>query len=117
MPHLTIEQIGPMIRERRGRRGIRDVAADIGISAATLSRIETGKQPDLGTFRKICLWLDIDPGEILGSGSPSKTTSTSAELPAFAHFKAEKAMSRETAHRLGELILAVQASLLTREEK
>ena len=38
---------------------------EIGVSPATLSQVEAGKLPDLLTFRKICVWLKIDPAELL----------------------------------------------------
>ncbi len=114
MSRITLEQLGPMLKEKRGNRGIRAVAAEIGTSAATLSRVESGKQPDLDTFAKICLWLGIDAGEVLGCAMP---TSSAEETPAgfgpavFAHFRAEKTMNTETAQRLAELILAVQRAM------
>ena len=42
------------------RRGLglrlRGAATELGVSAATLSRIERGEKPDIDTFVKICLW-------------------------------------------------------------
>ena len=38
-------------------QGVRATAFEIGISAATLSRIERGHQPDLATWRLIESWL------------------------------------------------------------
>src|SRR5205809_6297369 len=74
---LHLHQMGPLVRERRGERGIREVAADIGISPATLSRVERGKLPDLDTFSKLCRWLQVDPAEVLGveHGSSRKRAS------------------------------------------
>lgn len=41
--------------------GLRELAVDIGVSAATLSRIENGNfKPDLVTFKKILDWLIND---------------------------------------------------------
>lgn len=34
--------------------------AEIGISKATLSRIENGKTPEIDTFLKICDWLGVN---------------------------------------------------------
>ena len=56
---LPIEQLGPLIKNRRGNRGLRQVAAEINVSAATLSRVESGKRPDLESSRKICAWLGV----------------------------------------------------------
>jgi len=51
---LTIHSLGRLALDRRGDRGIRAVAEEIGISPATLSRVERGKLPDLDTFGKMC---------------------------------------------------------------
>ncbi len=111
MQKISIEQMGPMLKDKRGGRGIRAVAAEIGISAATLSRIETGKQPDLDTFAKICKWLDIDAGEVLGCSTSGISSSNSVIGGCFAHFRAHKTLGPETARHLGELILAVQQAV------
>jgi transcriptional regulator with XRE-family HTH domain len=37
---------------------LRDAANQIGVSYATLSRVENKKIPDIETFAKICVWLD-----------------------------------------------------------
>lgn len=111
MPKISIEQLGPMLKEKRGGRGIRAVATEMGISAATLSRIESGKQPDLDTFAKICKWLNIDAGEVLGCSTSEVTSNNSIPGGSFAHFRADKTLSPDTARHLGELILAVQQAV------
>lgn len=41
-----------------------DVAAkQIGISKATLSRIEKGKMPDVLTLGKLCRWMKTEPSK------------------------------------------------------
>jgi len=41
-----------------------DVAAkQIGISKATLSRLEKSKLPDVETLGKVCSWLDTEPNK------------------------------------------------------
>ena len=40
--------------------GLRETAKTIGTSAATLSRVENGKTPDLVTCKLICDWLHVD---------------------------------------------------------
>ena len=40
---------------------LRDAAQQIGISPATLNRLELGKQiPDIETFYKCCQWTELD---------------------------------------------------------
>lgn len=104
MAKLSLTSIGPLVREKRGVRGIREAAAEIGISYATLSRIENGKVPDLETFSKICQWLGIDPGEILGCGR-KKPVKTKEETTVFAHFRADKDLTPDTISALTELVM------------
>ncbi len=99
-----MEELSLKLKQKRGNRGVREVAKEIGIGHATLSRIEAGKQPDLDTFTKICKWLEIDPNSILGF---RKKQSMGNDMPV-AHFRAEKTMSTATASHLAELIMAVQ---------
>src|SRR5580693_2504550 len=102
---LPIEELGRLITVKRGGRGVRAAAADVGISSATLSRVENGHMPDLATFAKICKWLDKDPREFLGFDKSEESAET-----AIVHFRKKKAVSRETAIALGELILAAQSA-------
>ena len=56
-PHDT--NLGELLRLRRAVRGdgIRDLAREIGISSATLFRIEQGHRMDLDTFQKLLVWF------------------------------------------------------------
>lgn len=105
--HITIDTLGPTLKEARGGRGLREVAEEIGTSAATLSRVESGKQPDLQTFAKLCKWLGVDGGSILGCAEDKKTHVVERS----AHFRAEKNLKPDTAKHLGELILAIHRTL------
>jgi len=44
---------------------VRIAATQIGISSASLTRIEQGKPIGMAMFIKVCHWLEIDPGKIL----------------------------------------------------
>ena len=103
---------GRRLRDARAKRGIRDTADEIGVSPATLSRVERGLMPDLETFRKICHWLKVDPGEVLG------VTQVTAKRPAVAvHFRKDHVLKPETAQALAELILAAQRAFLVEQEE
>jgi transcriptional regulator with XRE-family HTH domain len=108
---LPIEKLGRLIAAKRGGRGVRATAIDVGISPATLSRVETGHMPDLATFAKICRWLERDPREFLGleveQNSPPQ---------AVVHFRKKRTITRETAEALGELILAAQRAIHARNQ-
>jgi len=68
--------------------------------------------PDLDTFSKICKWLEVDPGEVLGC----KTSQKSAAPNVNVHFKKEHAIAPKTAQALANMILAAQRAMLASEE-
>lgn len=108
---LPIEELGRLIFAKRGSRGVRAVASEVGISSATLSRVENGHMPDLETFAKICRWLERDPREFLGLEREE-----AAPPQAVVQFKKDRTVSRDTAMALGELILAVQNAMRARAQ-
>lgn len=107
---LAIEKLGEMISARRGALGVRAAASEIGISPATLSRIENGNVPDLVTFAAICRWLGEDPATFLGM-----QPSVSDARPASVHLRKKKTLSIDTAVALGGMIVAAQQALRDRE--
>jgi len=57
---LNTELFASMVKSKRGKKGLREAASEIGeVSAPTLSRIEQGNLPDVETFIKICKWLGV----------------------------------------------------------
>lgn len=56
------KMFGDMAKKKK-RIGVREFAKEIGISAATLSRIENGKVPDIETFFKLCFWMKRSSNE------------------------------------------------------
>ena len=109
MRTLTLSTLGPLVRDRRGPRGLREVAQEIGISAATLMRIESGRTPDVETFGKVCRWLGIDPGEFLGFESGKRRSDPLSDVPVqiSAHFKADRLPEPETAKALARMLLFI----------
>ena len=109
MAKTTLQNLGTIVRRRRGELGLRAAAAEIGTSAPTLSRIESGKMPDLQTFGKLCRWLEVDPGTLFGMGVRP------AEEPephtAVAHLKAKREIEPSTARALANAIVRAQQML------
>lgn len=106
MQEIRLETLGSTVRDTRGANGIRTAAAEIGVSTATLSRIENGHMPDLETFRRVCEWLGADPSSVLGfHRSPSSAPVS------MVHFKKKKTQSMKTLKTLGEMIAAAQHAL------
>jgi transcriptional regulator with XRE-family HTH domain len=104
---VTLQNLGSIVRDRRGTRGLREVAREIGTSPATLSRIEAGRLPDLTTFGRLCRWLEIDPSELLGIPKP-ETTPRSELVVAVAHLRAKREISQDTARSLANVIIRAQ---------
>lgn len=113
---MTLLRLGAQLRERRGGRGIREVAKEIGISPATLTRIEAGRLPDLLTFRKICEWLKINPAEILGIPNQQTSENPVQEAPSEAavHLRADQALPQVAASDLANLIVFAHRELARR---
>lgn len=53
---------GWRVQQRRDdfRLSLRDLANELNISAATLSRIERGNKPDLESYGQLCAWMNED---------------------------------------------------------
>lgn len=63
---FNIKLFTEKVRHKRSielRKNMRDCAKSIGISLATLSRVENENTPDIVTFIKICVWLDVSMDE------------------------------------------------------
>jgi transcriptional regulator with XRE-family HTH domain len=60
---FDVEGLASLLRERRAEAGLslRELSAQTGVPFATLSRVESGRLPDLTTFRNIVGWLGIPP--------------------------------------------------------
>ena len=102
MSEITLQNIGPALRNKRGNEGLRETTREIGISPATLSRVESGKLPDIETFKKICIWMKIDAGEVLGTVEKPKT-----QIP-MVHLKAKKNLNEKTVKALSEMIIVTK---------
>ena len=106
---MNILRLSKLLVQKRGDRGVREFAREIGISAATLSRIERGKLPDIETFGKLCSVLKLDPAEILEVEAIEMQPAASSRTAVTAvHFKADAHYSLQAAQDLAALILAAQ---------
>jgi transcriptional regulator with XRE-family HTH domain len=101
---MPLEDLGRLVLERRNKfeLGIRGAAREIGISHATLARVEKGFLPDLENYEKIRRWLGIEQEVVAAQG-------TVANAPQV-HFRREKTATPATAGALARMILAAQAA-------
>jgi transcriptional regulator with XRE-family HTH domain len=107
MPRQPLESLGVLVREKRGKKKLRETAGEIGIGPATLMRVENGRIPDVETFGKLCVWLKKDPGTFLGfsaeatpAGPPGPVSSSIS-----AHFRADQTPKAETVNALAKMVL------------
>jgi transcriptional regulator with XRE-family HTH domain len=71
---LNTELFASAIKSKRGKKGLRETAAEIGgVSSATLSRIELGNLPDVETFIKLCKWLGVSTDTFVKGQPKSKS--------------------------------------------
>ena len=109
---VDIRRLAAMLKARRGRRGLREVASEIGgVSASTLSRVEMGKVPDLDTFARICSWLAVQPDQFfpaLGQQEAGAARPVAPEMSTpdiiTAHLRADRELAPETADALATMI-------------
>jgi len=111
---MTLLRLGAMLRDRRGGRGVREVGLEIGISPATLTRVEGGRLPDIATFQKICSWLKVNPAEVLDL---SPGTTTPADTVAAVHLRADQTLPEAAAADLAHLIVVAHRELARRAQK
>lgn len=101
---MPLEDLGRLILARRNTLGlgIRGAAREIGISHATLARVEKGFLPDLENYEKIRRWLGIPEQDL--------TVKTRRANAPQVHFRREKTATPATAAALARMILAAQAA-------
>ena len=103
----SLKSLGRLVARKRGKVGVRATARAIGVSPATLSRVENGQLPDLGNFTKLCRWLELDPASVLGFDPANRDRPTVA-----VHFRGRRTMDVNTGAALQDLILAAQRMLV-----
>jgi transcriptional regulator with XRE-family HTH domain len=101
---MPLEDLGRLILEKRNKLGlgIRGAAREVGISHATLARVEKGFLPDLENYEKIRQWL--------GNAEPDLRAKSRKLNAPQVHFRREKTATPETAAALARMILAAQAA-------
>lgn len=101
---MPLEDLGRLVLAKRNRLGlgIRGAAREVGISHATLARVEKGFLPDLENYEKIRRWLGIE-----GEGV---TLEPAASNVPRVHFRRDKTATPATAAALARMILAAQAA-------
>lgn len=117
---LDIESLSTLIRSKRGSKGLREAAKEIGnVSTSTLSRVENGKMPDMETFLALCTWLEVPPANLIKSdqdtAEPEVKPLNASEALAI-QLRADKNLDPATANALAELVKAAYANFPKRKQ-
>jgi transcriptional regulator with XRE-family HTH domain len=107
---ITLETLGINLAKFRNEKGvaIRQAAQEIGTSPTTLTRIEKGNIPDIETFKKICNWMDADPGAVLNSNSSSNIKTPTVAV----HFRKPQTLKPEIASALANMLILAQNAMV-----
>jgi transcriptional regulator with XRE-family HTH domain len=120
---IDLEKLAAHLRTKRGDRGLRFVADEIGgVSASTLSRIEQGSAPDLPTFVRICAWLGVSTEDFVEQTFAVKrglATSSAFRLPdaVEAQLRQERVLPSATVDAISEMIRVAYRSVEVDQRK
>lgn len=79
--------------------------------AATFSRVERGRTPDLATFRKLVEWLGIPAAEFFTpTQRPENTPQAIAE-----HLRTDPALTEDAATKIAEIVTTMYENLAKHE--
>jgi transcriptional regulator with XRE-family HTH domain len=111
--YLDMDKLSAMVRTKRGTRGLRETAQEVGaVSASTLSRVENGKAPDMDTFLLLCDWLDVPPTEFFGDTErPGGPVELGAPESIEIQLRSDKNLDPATANALSALVRAAYREL------
>lgn len=96
---VSLDQLGAEIKRKRANRSLRDVEAETGISAATLSRVERGSRPDHDVIEKLAAWLGVTVGAGGGLATDVKTDDDLRRTIAV-HLRANKRLPEDVARTI-----------------
>lgn len=87
----------------------KDVAAQSGVSASTLTRMAQGKRPDVDSLAALTAWAGLNADHYIRDGEIKSSPETLAMIST--HLRADSNLSNEGAIALEELIKATYARL------
>ena len=106
-----------MDSQRRSRRLTwKEVAAESGVSASTLTRLSQGRQPDVNSLAALTAWLGMSADQFMRAGQVAQFGSASplAQISSIIH--RDPHLSPEGSAALEELIRATYARLRTDQD-
>ncbi len=115
--YLDTERLANLVRSKRGRRGLRDTAKEIGnISPSTISRVENGKTPDMDTFLALCDWLEVPPAELIKNTEDEHEQALKTPDAITIQLRADKNLDPAIANALASLVKAAYKDLSQKKD-
>jgi transcriptional regulator with XRE-family HTH domain len=113
MTHADVdtELLGDLIRRRRKTDGLslRDAADQMGVSAPTLQRVESGQPPNSANLIRIAEWLQLPVDEVLRKGKkPANQLATVAQIEV--HLRADPNLSPDAAEAIADAVQKLYAA-------
>lgn len=100
--------------ERQARRmNWKQVAAESGVSASTLTRMAQGKRPDVDGLAALTAWSGLSADDFVLSGDRKAEAEPLAKISTY--LRSDKNLSPEAATALDELIKATYERLRNKE--
>ena len=100
--YLDMQRLSDLIRSKRGNCGLRKIATIIGVSPATISRVERGTVPDVATFLAICDWIEMLLYELIRNMNDTQNLDTCYSV--CAELRTDKRLDPEVADAIAVLV-------------
>jgi transcriptional regulator with XRE-family HTH domain len=100
---VSAAELAARLTARRRELGLnlREAAAEVGVSAATLSRVERGAMPERDSLSKLVEWLGMsETATSQEPHAPGAATMEAIEL----HLRADKELSDADAETIAQLV-------------
>jgi transcriptional regulator with XRE-family HTH domain len=90
----------------------KDVAAESGISASTLTRLSQGRRPDVDSLAALTSWLGIPADRFMGSSTRARAFGAASPLTQISTIiREDPSLNSDAAAALDELVKATYARL------
>ena len=112
---LDSKGLSALLKLRRDENGlsVRQAAESAGVSFMTLSRVESGSQPDLTTFLKLCSWLQVKPERFFLRGA-RRESDTLEEVAS--HLATDPRLDPEAASKIASVVSDMYEALASKLE-
>lgn len=105
---FDIEAFYAALDSQREAKGMnwKDVSAETGVSASTLTRMAQGKSPDAKGLAALLVWSGFAAGEFMGDRGRTKRSEPETLAKITAVLRADRSLSKESAAAIEQILRA-----------